>query len=120
MTAEQQQRERLTNLPATSENCIMIATARPRGLPRNRATAWPAGLATACLVAAARPRCLTTKRPRNERHVKRFNVASRAPTQGPPGTHLPGARGGRWQRRRTRCHLAAARLEVNTAGGNSA
>jgi hypothetical protein len=47
MTAEQQQRERLTNLPATSENCIMIATARPRGLPRNRATAWPAGLAAA-------------------------------------------------------------------------
>ena len=28
--------------------------------------------------------------------------------------------GGRRQRRRARCHLAAARLEVNTAGGNSA
>ena len=28
--------------------------------------------------------------------------------------------GGRRQRRRSQCHLAAARLEVNTAGGNSA
>ena len=47
MTAELQQRESLTNLPVTSENYIIITTARPRGLPRNRAIVWPAGLATA-------------------------------------------------------------------------